>query len=68
MTRKTGIEALKTSRIVSYEFACGDTRILIRDNTLTVNGKSYGTLNEGDRIAVDWGKVRVNSTVREEVR
>jgi hypothetical protein len=57
-----------TSRIVSYEFDCGDTRISIRDTTLSVNGKSYGTLNDNDSVAVDWGKVRVNSTVREEVR
>ena len=57
-----------TSRIVSYEFTCGETKVEIRDNTLTVNGKSYGTLNEGDRIAVDFGKVRVNSEVRDEMR
>ena len=40
----------------------------IRDNQLTVNGKSYGTLTHGDRIAIDFGKVRVNFEVREEVR
>ena len=57
-----------TSRITHYEFKCGDYAILIRDNTLTVNGKSYGTLNEGDAIAIDFGKVRVNSEVRAEVR
>ena len=57
-----------TSRVTHYEFKCGDTAILIRDNTLTVNGKSYGTLNEGDAIAIDYGKVRVNSKVRAEVR
>ena len=57
-----------TSRIVSYEFICDDTKVEIRDNRLTVNGKSYGPLNEGDHIAVDFGKVRVNREVREEVR
>jgi hypothetical protein len=57
-----------SSRITHYEFKCGDTTILIRDNTLTVNSKSYGTLIEGDEIAIDYGKVRVNSKVREEVR
>ena len=56
-----------TSKIVSYEFTCGDTKVEIRDNNLTVNGKSYGTLNEGDLIAVDYGKVRVNREVRSEV-
>lgn len=57
-----------SSRITHYEFKCGDTTVLIRDNTLTVNGKSYGTLIEGDQIAIDYGKVRVNSEVRAEVR
>ena len=56
------------SRIVSHEFICGDTTVLIRGNMLSVNGKSYGTLDQGDWIAVDYGKVRVNSEVRAEVR
>lgn len=57
-----------SSHITHYEFKCGDTAVLIRDNTLTVNGKSYGSLGEGDQIAIDFGKVRVNSEVRSEVR
>ena len=57
-----------SSHITHYEFKCGDTTVSIRDNTLTVNGKSYGTLSEGDQIAIDFGKVRVNSEVRAEVR
>jgi hypothetical protein len=57
-----------TTSVVHYEYTCGDTTVLIRGNTLSVNGKSYGTLNEGDWIAVDYGKVRVNSEVRAEVR
>jgi hypothetical protein len=57
-----------TSHITHYEFKCDDTTVLIRDNTLTVNGKSYGTLREGDQIAIDSGKVRVNSEIRAEVR
>ena len=57
-----------SSRITHYEFKCGDTMVLIRDNTLTVNGKSYGPLREGDQISIDFGKVRVNSEVRDEVR
>lgn len=61
-------EADGTSRITYYEFTCGDTAVLIRDNTLTVNDKSYGMLNAGDQIAIDYGKVRVNSEVRAEVR
>ena len=57
-----------SSSITHYEFTCGDTAVLIRDNTLTVNGKSYGKLIEGDQIEIDHGKVQVNSRVREEVR
>ena len=62
------VEKDGSSRITHYEFKCDDTMVLIRDNTLTVNGKSYGTLIEGDQIAIDYGKVRVNSEVRAEVR
>jgi hypothetical protein len=57
-----------TTRVTHYELKCGDTVILIRDNTLTVDGKSYGPLKQGDEIAVDFGKVRVNSELRAEVR
>lgn len=57
-----------TSKITSYEFTCGDTKVVISDNRLTVNDKSYGTLNEGDHVAVDYGKVRVNREIRAEVR
>ena len=57
-----------SSRISHYELTCGDTTVLIRDNILTVNGKSYGALTDGDQIAIDYGKVRVNSEVRAEVR
>ena len=57
-----------TQRVLSYELTCGDTKVFIKDNMLTVNGKSYGVLLEGDQIAIDHGKVRVNSEVRAEVR
>lgn len=57
-----------SSSIRYHEFKCDDTTVLIRGNLLSVNGRSYGTLNEGDKITVDYGKVRVNSEVREEVR
>lgn len=57
-----------SSRVTHYEFICGDTTVLIRDNLLTVNGKSYGNLTERDQITIDYGKVRVNSEVRAEMR
>ena len=57
-------EADGSSKILYYEFKCGDTTVLIRDSTLTVNGKSYGTLNQGDRVAINYGSVSVSSTRR----
>lgn len=57
-----------SSSIPEYELRCGDTTLTIKGSALSVNGKSYGTLSEGDRIAIDFGKVRVNLEVREEVR
>ena len=66
-TANRRIEEDGSSRITDYELKCGDTTVVIRDSQLTVNGKSYGTLTDGDRIAIDFGKVRVNFEVREEV-
>ena len=57
-----------STHITHYEFKCGETTVVIRDNTLTVNGKSYGLLIDGDQIAIDFGKVRVNSEVRSEAQ
>ena len=57
-----------TTRVTHYEFTCGDVTVVIRDNTLNANGKSYGMLRDGDQIAIYYGKVRVNSEVRKEVR
>ena len=53
-----------TSKILFYEFTCGDTTVRLDGNALTVNGKSYGSVNEGDEIAINYGYVRVNSTAR----
>jgi hypothetical protein len=44
-----------------YRFMpCRDADVIIRGDTLTVNGKRYGRLNRGDAITVDHGKVLVN--------
>ena len=53
-----------TSKILFCEFTCGDTTVRLDGNALTVNGKSYGSVNEGDEIAINYGYVRVNSTAR----
>lgn len=57
-----------SSVVLFYELRCGDTTVKLRGNMLSVNDRQYGTLNEYDQIAVDYGKVRVNSEVRAEVR
>lgn len=49
-------------------FACGDpdspdknkVRVVIKNEALSVNGKSYGTLNRGDSVEVKDGKVFIN--------
>jgi len=53
-----------SSRILFYEFECGSTTVYIQDHALNVDGKSYGTLNDGDTVAVNRSEVRVNSTPR----
>src|SRR3954447_14106008 len=49
-----------SSKILFYEFECGSTTVYIEDHALNVNGKSYGTLNDGDTVAVNYSKVSVN--------
>jgi hypothetical protein len=53
-----------TSKILFYEFTCGDTTVRLDGNALTVNGKAYGSVNEGDEIAINNGYVSVKSTAR----
>src|SRR6266446_1959255 len=38
---------------------CKDSEVLIRGDQLTVNGKSYGTLNPADGVLVDHGVVSI---------
>lgn len=53
-----------SSKVLYYEFTCGPTKVRLDGEALTVNGKSYGSLNAGDTIAVNYSSVRVNSTER----
>ncbi|HEX8636033.1 MAG TPA: ankyrin repeat domain-containing protein [Pyrinomonadaceae bacterium] len=43
-----------------HRFTCGDTTVVIDGEQLGVNGRSYGTLRQGDTVDVAQGKVRVN--------
>src|ERR1051325_4049645 len=45
----------------SYRFApCRDADVLIRNDELIVNGRSYGSLKRADAVTVDHGKVLLN--------
>jgi hypothetical protein len=45
----------------TYRFVpCRDADITISGGRLTVNGRSYGALADGDTVVVDHGKVLVN--------
>lgn len=41
-------------------FSAGETKIVVKEEQLRVNDKSYGRLNAGDRVDVAFGKVFVN--------
>ncbi len=44
-----------------YRFTpCRDADVVIHDETLSVNGQSYGPLNPSDSVLVDHGVVSVN--------
>ena len=44
-----------------HVFGCGDrTKVEIRNDALTVNGKSYGTLTQGDSVEVKDDRVFIN--------
>ena len=54
--------------IRTYTLTCGDTKVKIMNEELTVNGKSYGRLNAGDSIHVEDGKVLINDKQTEEIK
>ena len=63
----TRIETLPEQ--TKYQYACGETKvaIVLKDEELTVNEKSYGKLNKGDAIVFDHGKVLINSKEMQEI-
>ncbi len=44
-----------------YDLTCGETNVVIKNEELIVNGKSYKTLQAGDSVEVHNGQVLVNS-------
>lgn len=56
----------KTNR--HHIFGCGDkVQVEIKNEALSVNGKGYGTLGQGDAVEVKDGKVFVNKKEAAEV-
>lgn len=43
-----------------WVFSAGETKIVVKEEQLSVNDKSYGKLNTGDSVHVVYGKVFVN--------
>jgi hypothetical protein len=43
-----------------WVFSAGATKVVVKDEQLSVNGKSYGKLKEGDHVDVAFDKVFVN--------
>jgi hypothetical protein len=60
-----GIPKAKKLSAASYRYApCKDVDIVIQDDTLFVNGTSYGDLGDGDSVTVDDGHVLINGKLQ----
>jgi len=49
-----------------YNLNCGDTAVMIRNEELVINGKSYGRLSEGDAVHIEGGSVFIDGKQIEE--
>jgi hypothetical protein len=50
--------------VLSAQFQCDGTTVLIQNGELIVNGAAYGAARDGDTIMIRDGQVRVNSETR----
>jgi hypothetical protein len=50
--------------VLSAQFQCDGTTVLIQNGELIVNGAAYGAAKDGDTIVIRDGQVRVNSETR----
>lgn len=50
--------------VLSAQFQCDGTTVLIQNGELVVNGAAYGVAKDGDTIMIKDGQVRVNSETR----
>ena len=62
--RDTRQRADGSEELLSAQFQCDGTSVLIQGNTLLVNGAAYGTVKDGDTIQIRNGQVRVDSETR----
>ena len=51
-----------------HSWNVGKTKVSIKKNKLFVNGRSYGSLKEGDKILIEHGKVFVSGNIREVIK
>ncbi len=51
--------------VETYEYSCGETSVTIRNEQLVVNNVDYGSLDIGDAISIDNGKVSVDDQQRQ---
>lgn len=54
-----------TKVIYSYTLTVGETKVVIHDKKLSVNGVAYGPLDKGDSITIDPDSVTVAGEARE---
>jgi hypothetical protein len=53
-----------SEEVLSAQFQCDGTTVLIQNGELIVNGAAYGATKDGDTIKIKDGQVRVNSETR----
>jgi hypothetical protein len=60
-SRKSAGNITDATPNATYQFTCGQTEVVIKNEELFVNGKSYGVLHKGERVGVERGLIRINA-------
>lgn len=65
VTVRPGSSFTSTTQILGVDtFTVGQTEVSIKKDELTVDGQSYGRLNQGDSILIENSEVRVSGDLR----
>ena len=65
VTVRPGSSITSTTKISGVDtFTVGQTEVSIKKDELTVDGQSYGRLNQGDSILIENSEVRVSGDLR----